>query len=140
MMGLFDRELFGRAVDRRRRRGDDLADPGETRGVDHVERAVDHDLQREPWLFDAVRQPHRREMEDDVDPARQLFDQRTIPHVAFHEVNGAALQRIGKVRRAAAREVVQHDDLSEIEGRETIDQCRPDDARTAGQEHACAPE
>jgi len=79
------RKPFRHPVDRRRRCGRDTSDFRAHRGFQNVERAVGHDLERQPWLLGTLRQPDRCQMKDDVDPFHGPAQRVPVPNIALHQ-------------------------------------------------------
>ena len=67
------REPLGHPVHGRGRGGDDLAHPRLDGGVEHIGRATDQHVEREPGLLRAAGDPQGRLMEYDVDAVEQPF-------------------------------------------------------------------
>ncbi len=131
---LAGRELLGEAVDRRGRRGDDLAHLGLDGRLEHVVRAVDEHLEREPRLLRALRDADRGVMEEHVDAGHQLVHERPVADVALDELDGAVGARPVEVLPPPADEVVQHDDLVRAGEHQLVDHVGPDRPAAPGHE------
>ena len=136
VVGLVRGERLGEAVDRCRGCGHDPAHALPQGGLDHVVGPVDHHFEGESRFLRALRDPHRRLVEDDIDPTRQLGDELAVADVALDQPDGPVGERPGEVLAPSAHEVVEHDDLSRAGLHELIGDVRADRARSAGDQRA----
>jgi hypothetical protein len=136
VVGLGGRELLGQAVDRRRRRGDDLAHPRLARRLEDVVGPVDQDLEREPRLLGALGDPDRGQVEDGVDARHELAHERAVADVAVDEADVAVRLGPCEVLPPSADEVVEDDDLLGAGEHELVGYGRPDGACASGDQHS----
>src|SRR5262249_6569754 len=87
-----------------------------------------------PRLAGAVREPDGGFVEHDVDARHGGRQRGAVAHVALHHRERRHALGVGEVLVQAAREVVEHDDLGEVERRQRVDAGGPDDAGAAGDE------
>ncbi len=124
-------EVGGLAVDRGRRRGDDLVDLACDRGVEHVHRAAAQDVEREARILGALGDADRGLVEHDVDAAGGVHHHRRVAEIAFDHRDRAAVDRRREVRHAAPREVVEHADLFGLERDQLVGDRRADESGAA---------
>ena len=109
------------------------------RGLEHVERAVDHHVERDARLGGALRDPHRRQVEHDVHAFGDLVHGGGVPDVAADQGHARVGERCLDVAEGAALEVVHdHDACRIVLAEEQVDGRRADQAAAAGHEDVCA--
>ena len=129
-------EPRGEPVHRGRRRGDHLADTCVRRRLDDFIGAVDEDLEGEPGLLSALRDPYGRLMEDQVHPRHDIGDLAAIPDISLDDLDLARAENAGQVLHAPANEVVEDDDVPGPGFDELVHDGGADGARAARHEAA----
>ena len=131
------RKLLGQPVDRRRGSRDNLADAGVGGRLDDFVGPVDQDLQGQPRLGGALRDPDGGLVEHHVHPAHQPSApgpvSRMSPSTTRTRPEASACARFS---RLAADEVVQDDDLVCASRDELVDDRGSDGAGSAGDQAA----
>src|SRR5439155_12658954 len=140
MMILTRRESLGHPVHRSRRRGDDLGYSGSLRGLDNVERPIDHDFKREPRIPCTVGKPYRGLMEHNIDPLGDLCDECGIADVTVDDRHLAAVEAPREILLSTACEVVHDHDFGRLQRHELIRDGGSDQAGAACDQHTCVTE
>ena len=87
------RKLFRHAVDRGRRRRNDLLDPVLCSGLQHRERAVYENLERQSWFLSALRDPDRSLVEDEVGALGDVVHQVDVAKITDYQLGARIRER-----------------------------------------------
>jgi hypothetical protein len=134
------RKFLGQPVDRRRRGGDDLVDPGLHGGLEYVERPVDQDLEGQSGILRALGDPDRGLMEHQVAARGQLTDEIAVPDVALDEFDPGIGQGAGQIGPTAPHEVVQDANSADIGLQQLVDDGGTDRSGSARHQRRSPPQ
>ena len=109
-------------------------------GLEHIEGAVDQDLEGEPRLLGALSDADCGLVEDQVAAAGEVVDKIDVSNVADDERQAWVIEDVAQVGLSTAYQVVEHADLGHTGREQLVHDRGADRSGAAGDQHRRASE